>query len=138
MDGLLSKLFMLGIFVKMLRTLYRFHINCLCCAKYRVTSQAVSQRALYVQCTYIVRTVGTMYVHCTYSARWDSTRCGIHQRRYMCLIKYTVSINSLIIALKKSETCSRSYRTPNSQWDIWTICPFVASLNRILTMLMML
>ena len=29
-----------------------------------------TQRALYVQCTYIVRTVGTMYVHCTYSARW--------------------------------------------------------------------
>ena len=25
-----------------------------------------SQRALYVQCTYIVRTVGTMYVQCTY------------------------------------------------------------------------
>ena len=26
-----------------------------------------------VQCTYIVRTVGTMYVHCTYSARWGQT-----------------------------------------------------------------
>ena len=30
-----------------------------------------TQRALYVQCTYIVPTVRTMYVHCTYSARWD-------------------------------------------------------------------
>ena len=28
-----------------------------------------SQRALYVQCTYIVRTVGTMYVQCTYIVR---------------------------------------------------------------------
>ena len=28
-----------------------------------------TQRALYVQCTYIVRTVGTMYVQCTYIVR---------------------------------------------------------------------
>ena len=32
-----------------------------------------TQRALYVQCTYIVPTVRTMYVHCTYSARWACT-----------------------------------------------------------------
>ena len=34
-----------------------------------VVCQSLSQRALYVQCTYIVRTVGTMYVQCTYIVR---------------------------------------------------------------------
>ena len=29
----------------------------------------IAQRALYVQCTYIVRTVGTLYVQCTYIVR---------------------------------------------------------------------
>ena len=29
----------------------------------------MTQRALYVQCRYIVRTVGTMYVQCTYIVR---------------------------------------------------------------------
>ena len=34
-----------------------------------VSWNGTSQRALYVQCTYIVHTVGTMYVQCTYIVR---------------------------------------------------------------------
>ena len=37
--------------------------------KQREFSAAPTQRALYVQCTYIVRTAGTMYVQCTYIVR---------------------------------------------------------------------
>ena len=34
-----------------------------------VMNTATSQWALYIQCTYIERTVGTMYVQCTYIVR---------------------------------------------------------------------
>ena len=34
-----------------------------------VAQLVITQRALDVQCTYIVRTVGTMYVQCTYIVR---------------------------------------------------------------------
>ena len=39
---------------------------------------AESQRALYVQCTYIVRTLCLLYVQCTYIVRTVTAGVGLH------------------------------------------------------------
>ena len=84
-DGLFFQLHELGIKDSLWRILYKMYINFSCCVR-----------------------IGCL------NSTWYSMDCGIHQRGFLSLMKYTVFIDALLRQLSANNTCCSIYRIPTS------------------------